>query len=98
MFLEILILSIIFFSLLIQLDNLQIFNELNKSKQYMRDIEKEIEIKVHKLNEIIYIQKKILEKIEVLINNNNIVLLYKSPCPRQQQNEKEDREQEIEQD
>ena len=69
MFLEILILSIIFFSLLIQLDNLQIFNELNKSKQYMRDIEKEIEIEIHKLNEIIYIQKKILEKIEVLINN-----------------------------
>ena len=65
MLLEILILSIFFFSLLIQLDNLQIFNELNKSKQYMRDIEKEIEIEIHKLNEIIYIQKKILDFSEI---------------------------------
>jgi hypothetical protein len=70
MFLE---LFIIFFSFLIQLENLQLFNELNIYKQYMRDIEKELEIEINKLNEIIYIQKKILDKIEVLINNKNLI-------------------------
>ena len=62
----------IFFSVLIQLENLQLFNELNIYKQYMRGIEIEIEIEINKLNEIIYIQKKILDKIEVLINNKNL--------------------------
>ncbi len=70
MFLE---LFMIFFSLLIQLENLQLFYELNIYKQYMRDIEKEIEIEINKLNEIIYIQKKILDKIEFLINNKNLI-------------------------
>ena len=70
MFLE---LFIIFFSLLIQLENLQLFYELNIYKQYMRDMEKEIEIEINKLNEIIYIQKKILDKIEFLINNKNLI-------------------------
>ena len=51
-----LIVLIIMFSLLIQFDNLHLFNELKITKQYIRDREKEIEI--HKLNEIIYIQKK----------------------------------------
>ena len=63
-------LFIIFFSFLIQLENLQLFNELNLYKQYMRDIEKEIEIEINKLNEIIYIQKKILDKLEVLYNKS----------------------------
>ena len=65
----------IFFSVLIQLENLQLFNELNIYKQYMRGIEIEIEIEINKLNEIIYIQKKILDKIEVLINNKNRSIL-----------------------
>ena len=72
MLLEVLIFSIIIFSLLIQFDNLHLFNELKITKQYIRDREKEIEIEIYKLNEIIYIQKKILEKIEVLILQRQI--------------------------
>ncbi len=53
-----LIVLIIMFSLLIQFDNLHLFNELKVTKQYIRDREKEIEIEIHKLNEIIYIKKK----------------------------------------
>lgn len=69
MLLECLISSIILFSLLIQFDNLQLLNELKINKQYIRDREKELEIEINQLNEIIYNQKRILEKIEVLISN-----------------------------